>query len=295
MSKFLNTTNKQKHILLTGSSGLIGRFLFNKISKNNSCKVTSIARSDNKSQNQFSLDLTSKKKVKDFIESIEPIDVIIHCAAIAHGQKTSSDMTVSQVNSLMVTNLISCFDESQPHWIFMSSIAVYGNAYTNNPMEIILKPMPVDDYGSGKLIDENLLLSNCKNLDILRLPPVYNDENLDDVKKRVFIPFFNKKIIITPAPLYTLCHTSKIVDAVSKCLKNSDSRKEIIHLGNTEPFNQNELSKWFDGKGIRIPQRVFLLSFYLLPKRIYFFKSVAYMIKKLGLNNTYKIEKKIIN
>lgn len=295
MSEFSNSSFKEKHILLTGSSGLIGKYLLNKLNKNNLNKVTNVARSEIKSQNKFSLDLTSRKNVKDFIESIDPIDVIIHCAAIAHGQNISSGMNISQINSLMVNNLISCFGESQPHWIFMSSVSVYGNAYTNYPMEITLKPKPVDDYGFGKLNDENLLLSKCKNLDILRLPPVYNDENLDDIKKRVFIPIINKKILITPAPLYTLCHTSKIFDVVKTCLSNSGQGRQIIHLGNSEPINQNKLSEWFDGKGIWVPQIIFLLIFYVLPKRFYFFKSIAYMLKKLGLNNTFKIQKKNID
>jgi nucleoside-diphosphate-sugar epimerase len=195
----------------------------------------------------------------------------------------------------MVANLMSCFEEAQPHWIFMSSVSVYGNEYTKNPMEISLNPLPVDDYGSGKLNDENLLRSKCKNLDILRLPPVYDDINLNDIKKRVFIPYINKKILITPAPLYTLCHKSKISDFVKKSLYSPGIGQRIVHLGNPESIDQNEVSKWFDGKGIRIPKIIFSLLFHILPKRLYFFKSIAYMIKKLGLNNTFRVGEKVLD
>ena len=55
----------------------------------------------------------------------------------------------------------------------MSSISVYGDFHSELSIPITREPKPIDSYGIGKLRDERLFISNCHNIDILRLMLVY--------------------------------------------------------------------------------------------------------------------------
>ena len=81
------------------------------------------------------------------------------------------EKTISEYNSIMVANLLYAFGNNQPHWIFMSSVSVYGQTIDEASNPIVLNPIAVENYGKGKLHDERLLTRICDRLDILRLAP----------------------------------------------------------------------------------------------------------------------------
>ena len=146
------------HILITGGSGFIGKNLIYVLSESG-YTITSVSRSSINHEKSFSIDLTSPKDTYKFINNINKVDAIIHCAAIAHGQKPPKGFTISKFNSLILNNLVSAFKEKQPHWIFLSSISVYGEANSELPIKLTKAPIPFNDYGHGKLNDENILIS----------------------------------------------------------------------------------------------------------------------------------------
>ena len=176
----------------------------------------------------------------------------------------------------------------------MSSISVYGDVYPNSQIPIIFSPESSDSYGSGKLRDEKLLISRCSHLDILRMMPVYDSNNLKDIKKRVYLPKTNIKIIIYPSPHYSICNIKNVLSAVQNSM-NSSSGQRITQVGDAVAVSQKELTNWFPGKAILIPQSVFKLALFLLPKKYRLFKKVAYMLKKLALGHTYEIGVREIN
>ena len=75
----------------------------------------------------------------------------------------------------------------------MSSISVYGEVDLESSIPLTLVPKPADSYGVGKLRDEDLLISNCSHLSILRLTPVYDSQNLQDIKKKGFFTKYKSK------------------------------------------------------------------------------------------------------
>jgi len=277
----------KKHILVTGGSGFIGSAVVQSL-LDIGYIVTSVSRNPNNSDHSFSLDLTNNTKVSDFIKKIQPIDVVIHCAAIAHGEKIPKSYTVSEFNSKMINNLVAAFSEKQPHWIFLSSVSVYGNSYYQVPIQMERLPLPSDSYGQGKLCDERSLISNCNHLDILRLMPTYNSYKNKDIKKRIFIPKTAIKLRILPPPRYNFCHIDVVIEKVSACLCQTPGLR-LHQVGNPLPTSQDDLLKVFSGPSIVIPQILFKFILYLLPGKFGLFGNIRFMIKKLGLSNTYEL------
>ena len=283
----MTESSLKKHILITGGTGYIGSYLRREL-LDSGYKVTSVSRSVRSNNDHACLDLTNDKLVEDFANKLSDVDVIIHCAAIAHGEKPPKNYSVADFNTLITKNLLNAFENHQVHWIFISSISVYGETYSKSQIPIIFLPKSADSYGEGKLFDESLFISKCKNLDILRLMPVYDSENLKDIKKRVFLPKTNLKIAIWPPPFYSICNIEKVLSAVQRGISYGPGQR-IAHVGDIKPASQKDLSGWFSGSTILVPQVFFSVVFFLLPKRPVFFRSLAFMIKKLALNNIYEI------
>lgn len=275
------------HILITGGTGFVGGCLANGLIKAG-YSVTTVSRSMGTNEGHICADLTNEKAVVDLAKNLSSIDTIVHCAALAHGEKPQESYSTADFNTLILNNILKAFDRRQLRWIFMSSISVYGEVNIESSIPLTLVPKPADSYGVGKLRDENLLISNCSNLSILRLTPVYDSQNLQDIRKRTFLPNTKVKIMIRPAPLYSLCNVKEVLIAVKKCM-NHESGQRIIQVGDPQPINQNELVNWFSGSSIPIPQLLFRVLVFLLPKRFALFRNISFMLKKFGLNNIYEI------
>jgi nucleoside-diphosphate-sugar epimerase len=275
------------HILITGGTGFVGGYLANGLIKAG-YRVTTVSRGIGGSQSHICADLTHEETVVDLAKKLSSVDTIIHCAAIAHGEKPRKNYSTADFNTLISNNILKAFDRRQLRWIFMSSISVYGEVHLESSIPLILLPKPADSYGVGKLRDEDLFISNCSHLSILRLMPVYDSQNLQDIKKRVFIPNTKVKILIRPAPLYSLCNVEEVLTAVKKCM-NYGSGQRIIQVGDPQPISQKELVSWFSGRAIPVAQLLFRVFVFLLPKRVVLFRSIGFMLKKLGYNNIYEI------
>ena len=287
--KYLITLIKIKkkiHVLITGGNGIVGKYLTSNLT-DAGYFVSTVSRSNVKKSNHFIADLTNLNSVIELATKLQPVHHIIHCAAIAHGEKPPPSYTIDSFNSLISQNLINAFDMQNVHWIFMSSISVYGNYHSHSFVPITINPNPADKYGKGKLSDESLFLSKCKNLDILRLCPVYGNNHVKDIKKRVFIPGTRIKIKIYPSPLYTLCKLEDVLNFVQNSLAQCNG-KRISQVGENYAIYQSNLLERFPGKVFPVPQFIFKLTFIILSK-IYFLKHIALMVKKLGMNNIYEV------
>ena len=277
----------KRHILVTGGTGFIGAALI-KVLRATGYRVTSVSRSRAIDKDHFTLDLADKDHVAKFVRNLDSVTTVIHCAAIAHGENPPKNYSVSEFNTLILENLISSFGVPQPHWIFLSSVSVYGAGYEKNPVEIIVLPETTDDYGSGKLQDEQRLLSKCDNLDILRLMPTYDSDHMADIKKRIFFPKTNIKFRIVPSPSYAFCNVSIVGDAVLKCLDGTPGRR-LHQLGDLSPISQCDLLKKFPGFTITIPQLLIKICIKLIPLNLKIGNGVRLLLKKLALPNVYEL------
>lgn len=132
---------KNKALLLTGASGLIGTFLVDVLMKKNETellgiKIYAAGRNENTARQRFSDYWNSKyfsflrMDVNNPIESDIHFDYILHAASNTHPVQYSTD----PVNSLM-TNLMGTYNLLEygrkcklERFIFLSSVEIYGQA-----------------------------------------------------------------------------------------------------------------------------------------------------------------------
>ncbi|SCY91101.1 NAD-dependent epimerase/dehydratase family protein [Desulfoluna spongiiphila] len=184
-----------KKILLTGSNGFIGSAL-----KAHLCTQFEVFGVDNRGhtgagQTDSGYDFTDVDSIKALCYQYRP-DVVIHCAGIAHqkiGSVESSEYF--HVNSFATETLAIAASavNTDVRFIFLSSISVYGENGTQDPIRENDQCFPSSDYAWSKLDAERRLRKLfsdgiLKHVDILRLAPVYDSEWSLNLERRVFAP-----------------------------------------------------------------------------------------------------------
>ena len=206
-----------KTVLVTGGRGLVGSVVV--------CDL--IARGYSViSPHRNELDLSDENSCRAFMGSCGTIDVVVHCAALAHSSDLYTSVPVRTYNSLLVKNLVSAFDEIQPRIIFLSSIAVYDGV--DNPIDCDhLSPPCKSQYGKGKLDDEQLLRNSIRSFAILRLAPFFNDANQQDVASRFYIVRNRLKLKIWPAPRFQFCSEELLLQSILQQIESSHNSIDI--------------------------------------------------------------------
>lgn len=282
-----------KKILITGASGLIGKKIYlNLIAQGH--EVTALSKNIYKEDNFVSIDLLNLNDLKKYFNGKE-FDILIHCAAVIEPSKLIGESIVSAQNSLITKNLFqaSLSLKKSPSWIFLSSVSVYGNIDHEEYIEINDTPTPISDYGKGKLHDEKYLIKNCNELHILRLAPVFDDQHLSNIKKRVYLPGTNFKLNISPSPRYTLCSIKTIISKIIN-ITNCSEGKYLYHVGDQSPYKKNEIAKNFPGMNLNIKREFFEYVINMIPNKYKIFKNLKWLIQKLAFSNVYIIGRKKI-
>lgn len=172
---------------ITGSSGVLGRVLINTIK--------------NVEWIRFKDDISEYESVNDWITKNDPLDAIVHFAAIVStAEALSNPSRTMNVNVLGTTNLLQSVGsnklKSSP-WIFIASSAhVYSP--NENKLHEQSKLAPVSFYGMSKQHAEQLskVCSELYNLKIcIGRICSFTDPNQSD---SFFIPALIKKIMRAP-------------------------------------------------------------------------------------------------
>ena len=156
-------------ILITGSSGFLGKTIYDYFNKIDS-EILTIGRNQT---NKLICDLTNK------IPAIKNnnFDIAIHCAGKLYSKKNSQfeNEVILKVNLEGTKNLLKGLESVTllRHFVFISSVAVYGLEYgINIDEETELNAQ--DPYGLSKIKAEQLVLEWCNKHNvvctILRLP-----------------------------------------------------------------------------------------------------------------------------
>ena len=153
-------------ILLTGSTGFLGKYIYKSLFKNN--KIDTLSR--NKSI--YNIDLSYK--IPDFKTSYS---MVIHAAGKAHDQSKEAviNKLFYKVNVLGLKKLLLGLEKIgvPSKFVFISSVSVYGLSNGTNISESF-ELLAKDDYGLSKIEGEKIVKTWCKKNNvkylILRLP-----------------------------------------------------------------------------------------------------------------------------
>ena len=166
-------------ILLSGSNGFVGKGIINYLNQYNNIKIIKLTRNINEINSVLWRDLDS---------IIPECDIYIHLAGIAHDLNHNyNDDDYHNVNVGLTKIIFDIFCKSKAKkFIYFSSIKVYGDNL-NDIIDENSKVNPTSIYAKTKLLAENYLNNNFKNLNleqksdkkliILRPCMIYGKEN----------------------------------------------------------------------------------------------------------------------
>lgn len=210
---------------------------------------------DNEMIRTVSLQRTAVEDV-DF----DGITQVLHLAGIAHRMEKTEDALYFRVNHELTRQLaIRAKDSGVKHFIFMSTIKVYGNEVEHLSLDTVC--VPDDAYGKSKLMAEEAILALSSDsfiVSVIRPPLIYGpgvkgniDRLLKLLEKRKIVPFGkieNKRSIVA------------VDNLIALIMKILETRSQGIFLiQDKEPVSTSDLlksmamAKGLDTKLVSIP------------------------------------------
>lgn len=155
----LLSTNSKK-LVITGATGFIGNQFIN------DAKEYAITPISLRTQRPQDLTLTN-------------YDAVIHFAALVHQMHGAPEEEYLSINRDLTLSLAQkAKNDGVSHFIFISTIKVYGEETTITPLNETTACHPLDPYGKSKLAAEKGLLklaSEDFTVSIIRIPLVYGE------------------------------------------------------------------------------------------------------------------------
>lgn len=171
---------QMKTILVTGSNGLLGQKITEKILAEG--RVNLIATS--KGVNRFpvvggyeyaEMDILNAEQVKEVVEKYKP-DAIIHTAAMTNVDTSEANKQLCyQLNVTATENLVSLCEEHHIHFIHLSTDFIFDGG--DGPYIETDAPNPLSYYGETKLLAELAVNKSKMSWAILRTILVYGITN----------------------------------------------------------------------------------------------------------------------
>lgn len=255
-------------ILITGVYGIVGSFLCNELKTKH--HIIGIGRKENydECQQYYSCDITDKNAIEKVLKENKDIDIIIHCAALAHnkGNDLSKDRFM-KVNYEATKYFVDLSNEilNLKNFIFVSTISVYGERLEKSKYIETDTCEPRSPYAVAKKLSEDYIIENYRNnYTILRLAPVYSDNFKLNIERRALIkgrPYVvgngNQKL--------SLCNIKNIYGAVNYIVNNSkDEKNNIYNISDSKIYSYNDLLKVINASSkIRLPKVGFKLLYLL--------------------------------
>ena len=241
-------------ILITGVYGIVGSYLCEHLRNNN--EIVGIGRRKvfDGCNKYYSCDITEKEQIKKVFDENKDIDIIIHCAALAHnkGNDLSFDRFM-KVNYEATKYLVDLSNEylNLKNFIFISTISVYGEMLEKSIYRETDICEPRSPYAVAKKKSEDYIKEKCKaNYSILRLSPVYSEKftlNIDRRSKIKNIPYR----VGNGKQKLSLCNIANIYEAINYITNNyEDEKEEIYNISDNEIYDFNDLLK-FNNVGIK--------------------------------------------
>ncbi len=253
-----------KKILITGANGFVGSHLVVEALNRNYKVFASVRKTSNFSHlplDKIQLvhpDLSDKNKLKEFFDSNETFDYIIHNAGVT---KTCKKEVFDTVNYQYTKNLIEALRETgkiPQKYIQISSLAAYGpgDPISLKPVKDTDAPQPISLYGESKLKTEKYIKS-IKDFPYLIFRPtgVYGPREQDfyimfkSIKKGLETYIGTKKQYISL--IYVKDLSRLLMDALESEVVHKSYFASDLHTYTAEEFN-NRIKKALNAKTVQL-------------------------------------------
>lgn len=249
-------------ILITGVCGNIGSFLCNELKDRHDIIGLDMGKSYDKCNKYYSCDITNENQIESILKENSDLDIIIHCAALAHNKGNDlSKERFMKVNYEATKYFVDLSNEylKLKNFIFISTISVYGERLNQDVYVETDVCEPRSPYAVAKKLSEEYITSNCKsNYTMLRLAPVYSKNftlNIDRRSKIKGIPY----VVGNGKQKLSLCNIRNIYEAVNYIVNNAENEvNEIYNISDSEIYEFNDLLKFIGAsKKIILPKFAF--------------------------------------
>ncbi|WP_294168569.1 NAD(P)-dependent oxidoreductase [uncultured Clostridium sp.] len=239
-------------IIITGIYGIVGSYLCNKLK--NTHEIIGIGKRQSWAgcHKYYSCDISNKEGIKRIFNENKDVEVIIHCAAIAHnkGNDLSRD-NFMKVNYEATKYLIELSNEilELKNFIFVSTISVYGERLDKDIYIESDSCEPKSPYAVAKKLSEDYIIENCKsNYTILRLAPVYSKDFTLNIERRTKIkgiPY----VVGNGKQKLSLCNIKNIYKSIKYIIDNAEREiNEVYNISDNTVYEFKDLLNFVDAK-----------------------------------------------
>lgn len=246
MSRFapLKKRGVDMKVLITGVNGFIGSNIYKALKDNHDILGVSQANKSNVCDNYICCDLTDKERLEKVIREHKDIEVIVHCAALAHNKGNNlSKERFMKVNYEVTKYLVDLSNEylKLEHFIFLSTISVYGERMNKDMYIESDECYPKSPYAIAKKKSEEYIEANCKSpYYMLRLAPVYSYEFRLNIQRRTEIKGLNY-IVGNGSNKLSLCNVKNIVAVVDGIIYNKVQKNEIYNISDEQIYSFKDM------------------------------------------------------
>lgn len=258
---------KKDNILIAGSSGIIGSFLFNELNTNNNFNVIGIGAEELKSNKYHQIDLTNLGNTYKGLENISKPDVLIFLVALAHEKGKNKELpSFRLINFSTLVNLLEVLKQQNKlpkKIIFSSTISVYGEKYDTSLYTEDSEKTPKSPYAVTKLEAEEFLNKNFNsNSWILRFAPVYSSSFKLNIDRRTRIQ--NKYYSIGEGKNKLSLLSIKNILLVIEAIIENKVPEGIYNVSDEKEYTFEYLLKIQNAKAIfRVPHIIVKIIYYL--------------------------------
>ena len=212
-------------VLVTGGAGSMGRLVTEKlISKGFIVKIFDLPSAnydgfDPKKTELIKGDLNNES---DLISGISGVDSVVHLAAILPPLANENEELAKKVNVDGTKKIVEVIQDYNPsiHFIFSSSVSIYGKNTDNKTITEISNPNPDDNYALTKFQSEEIVTSSSLNFTVLRISgvsiPIFQEPPTE-------WPFMSNQNI-------EFIHRDDVVDSICNSVGNENSYKQILNI-----------------------------------------------------------------
>ncbi|MEO0087539.1 MAG: GDP-mannose 4,6-dehydratase, partial [candidate division WOR-3 bacterium] len=184
-------------ILITGSEGFAGRYLFDLlVSKGYEVYGTYYYSTEEIKNNYYFLDIRKREEVKNLLEKLKPEGIFHLAAQTSVALSYQEEHLTYEVNTLGTLNLLWAIKELSlnPRFVYISTAEVYGQVKERKKVKEEDEVNPISPYALSKFFAEKIVQYYVKvyNVDALILRP-FSHTGIGQ-RENFFFPYCCKKI-----------------------------------------------------------------------------------------------------